>query len=115
MKSDITLEYRGRTTIIDAKYYSRMLQYNQMFNSKTLHSNNMYQIFTYVKNKDVKQDGSVSGVLLYAKTEEEEMLDQSYSMSGNKISVKSLDLGSDFDEISMTLDEIAENLKVGLL
>lgn len=115
MKSDITLEYQGRTTIIDAKYYSRMLQYNQMFNSKTLHSNNMYQIFTYVKNKDVKQDGSVSGVLLYAKTEEEEMLDQSYSMSGNKISVKSLDLGSDFDEISMTLDGIAKNLKVGLL
>ena len=115
MKSDITLEYQGRTTIIDAKYYSRMLQYNQMFNSKTLHSNNMYQIFTYVKNKDVKQDGSVSGVLLYAKTEEEEMLDQSYSMSGNKISVKSLDLGSDFDEIAMTLDGIAENLKVGSL
>lgn len=78
MKSDITLEYQGRTTIIDAKYYSRMLQYNQLFNSKTLHSNNMYQIFIYVKNKDVKQDGSVSGVLLYAKTEEEEMLDQSY-------------------------------------
>lgn len=113
MKSDITLEYQGRTIIIDAKYYSRMLQYNQMFNSKTLHSNNMYQIFTYVKNKDVKQDGSVSGVLLYAKTEEEEMLDQNYSMSGNKISVKSLDLGSDFDEIAMTLDGIAENLKVG--
>lgn len=43
------------------------------------------------------------------------MLDQSYSMSGNKISVKSLDLGSDFDEIAMTLDGIAENLKVGLL
>lgn len=115
MKSDITLEYQGRTTIIDAKYYSRMLQYNQMFNSKMLHSNNMYQIFTYVKNKDAKQDGSVSGVLLYAKTEEEEMLDQSYSMSGNKIIVKSLDLGSDFDEIAMTLDGIAENLKVGLL
>lgn len=112
MKSDITLEYQGRTTIIDAKYYSRMLQYNQLFNSKTLHSNNMYQIFAYVKNKYVKQDGSVSGVLLYAKTEEEEMLDQNYSMSGNKISVKSLDLGSDFDEIEMTLDGIAENLKV---
>ena len=27
----------------------------------------MYQIFAYVKNKDIKHDGSVSGVLLYAK------------------------------------------------
>lgn len=111
MKSDITLEYQGRTTIIDAKYYSRMLQYNQLFNSKTLHSNNMYQIFSYVKNKDIKHDGSVSGVLLYAKTDEEEMLDQNYLMSGNKISVKSLDLGADFEEISEKLDEIAENIK----
>jgi 5-methylcytosine-specific restriction enzyme subunit McrC len=111
MKSDITLEYQGRTTIIDAKYYSRMLQYNQLFNSKTLHSNNMYQIFAYVKNKDIKHDGSVSGVLLYAKTDEEEMLDQNYLMSGNKISVKSLDLGANFEEISEKLDGIAENIK----
>ncbi len=110
MRSDITLEYQGRTTIIDAKYYSRMLQYNQLFNSKTLHSNNMYQIFTYVKNKDVRHDGSVSGILLYAKTDEEEALDQNYSMSGNKISVKSLDLGQEFAGIKETLDKIAEGL-----
>ena len=71
----------------------------------------MYQIFAYVKNKDIKHDGSVSGVLLYAKTDEEEMLDQNYLMSGNKISVKSLDLGADFEEISEKLDEIAENIK----
>lgn len=110
MRSDITLEYQGRTTIIDAKYYSGMLQYNQLFNSKTLHSNNMYQIFTYVKNKDVRHDGSVSGILLYAKTDEEEALDQNYSMSGNKISVKSLDLCQEFAGIKETLDGIAEGL-----
>lgn len=96
MKSDITLEYNGRTIIIDAKYYS----------------SNMYQIFTYVKNKDIRHDGSVSGVLLYAKTEEEEMLDQNYLIGGNKISVKSLDLGADFEYIALKLDEIADNLKV---
>ena len=39
------------------------------------------------------------------------MLDQNYLMSGNKISVKSLDLGADFEEISEKLDEIAENIK----
>ena len=71
----------------------------------------MYQIFAYVKNKDIKHDGSVSGVLLYAKTDEEEMLDQNYLMSGNKISVKSLDLGANFEEISEKLDGIAENIK----
>ena len=111
MRSDITLEYRGKTTIIDAKFYSRMLQYNSLFNSKTIHSNNIYQIFSYVKNKDVKHDGSVSGILLYAKTEDEKSLDESYQMSGNNISVKTLDLSRDFRNIRNTLDAIAEMTK----
>lgn len=110
MKTDITLEYRGRTTIIDAKFYSRMFQYNRLFNSKTLHSNNMYQIFAYVKNKDVNNDGSVSGVLLYAKTEDEEALDQTYVMNKNQISVKSLDLNQDFEVIRSGLDVIAKKM-----
>ena len=111
MKSDIMLQFNGKITIIDAKYYSRMLQYNQMFQSATLHSSNIYQIFTYVKNKDKKRDGSVSGVLLYAKTESEETLNQSYMMGGNKITVKSIDLGKDFSEIRGTLDDIAMVVK----
>lgn len=109
MKSDITLEFQGKTIIIDAKYYSRMLQYNQRFQTKTMHSNNMYQIFTYVKNKDVNSSGDVSGVLLYARTNEEIVPNNDYIMSGNRISVKSLDLGSDFKNISNQLDLIVEN------
>lgn len=110
MKSDITLEFQGKTIIIDAKYYSRMLQYNQMFQSKTMHSNNLYQIFTYVKNKDVNATGNVSGVLLYARTDEEIAPNHDYMMSGNKISVKSLDLSDEFLGIAEQLDRIAEPL-----
>lgn len=110
MKTDIVLEYKGRSTIIDAKYYTRMLQYNQRFNKKTVHSDNMYQIFAYVKNKDVAHDGSVSGVLLYAKTDEDIIPNQEYLMSGNKISIKTLDLGADFNQIAGQLNEIADGL-----
>lgn len=110
MKTDITLKYRGKVTIIDTKFYGRMLQYNQLYGSKTLHSGNLYQIFTYVKNKDIKHDGSVSGVLLYAKTEDEEALDKTYVMSGNRISVKSLDLSQDFNMIKGRLDEVAKGM-----
>ncbi len=111
MKSDITLEYYGKTTIIDAKFYSRMLQYNSLFNSKTVHSNNIYQLFSYVKNKDIKHDGSVSGILLYAKTEDEKALNERYKISGSNISVKSLDLNQEFSHIKYLLDEIAEAAK----
>ena len=47
MQSDIMLSYEGRTLIIDAKYYSHTTQVQ--YDVHTLHSNNLYQIFTYVK------------------------------------------------------------------
>lgn len=71
MKSDVTIEYGGKTLIIDAKYYSHTMQTNSLYNNQTQHSGNLYQIFTYVKNKDARGSGNISGVLLYAKTDEE--------------------------------------------
>lgn len=110
MQSDIMLTHNEKVLIIDAKYYTRTMQTNTMFNSKTLHSNNLYQIFTYVKNKDVGNTGNVSGMLLYAKTDEEIQPDNEYHMSGNKISVKTLDLNCPFEDIRKQLDLIAESI-----
>ena len=105
MQTDISLRNRSRLLIIDAKYYARNTQEN--WGVKTIHSQNLYQIFTYVKNKDVEFDGEVSGMLLYAKSDSDE-LDNEYNMSGNKISVKTLDLNQDFNQIRQQLDEIVE-------
>ena len=49
MQTDIMLSQGNNILIIDAKYYSHMTQ--QQYGTNTLHSNNLYQIFTYVKNK----------------------------------------------------------------
>lgn len=106
MQSDIMLSYDDKTLIIDAKYYSRTTQVQ--YDVHTIHSNNLYQIFTYVKNKAVS-GGKVEGMLLYAKTDEEIQPDGSYMMSGNKISVKTLDLNCEFSEIKKQLDEIADD------
>lgn len=110
MQSDIMLENSSGDTvlIIDAKYYAHTLTENR-FHARTIHSGNLYQIFTYVKNKDENMgDGkhSVSGMILYAKTDEELQPDNSYQMSGNKISVRTLDLNQDFSEIAKQLDNI---------
>ena len=110
MKSDITLEHNGKTLIIDTKYYSHTMQTNSMYNSRTLHSNNLYQIFTYVKNKDTSNAGNVSGILLYAKTDEKIVPDNDYMMSGNRISVKTLDLEADFSTIENQLRALVVNL-----
>lgn len=104
MKSDIQLSSKDKILIIDAKYYSKNLQQN--YDKESVISSNIYQIFTYVKNKSVEvgNDTVVSGMLLYAKTIDEIQPDAEYKMSGNSISVKTLDLNQPFEMIKETLD-----------
>lgn len=113
MRSDITLSVGGRVLIIDAKYYASTMQSN--FNKRTVHSGNLYQIFAYVKNKQaalerVGERVEVSGMLLYAATDEEVQPDVTYRMSGNQIGVRTLDLDRPFEEIRAQLDGIADML-----
>ena len=103
MQSDIMLSSNETTLIIDAKYYRRTTQVQ--YDVHTLHSGNLYQIFTYVKNK-AESGGDVSGMLLYAKTDETILPDAVYQMSGNKISVRTLNLDCSFSEIAKQLDDI---------
>lgn len=105
MQSDIMLKKDDKTLIIDAKYYGQTIQ--KRYNSNTLHSANLYQIYTYVKNLDRKSTGNVSGMILYAKTDELVFPNNSYIMDGNSISLKTLDLNCDFSEIKRQLDSIA--------
>ena len=109
MQSDIMLTQGNRVLIIDAKYYTHTMQ--TQYDVHTLHSNNLYQIFTYVKNKDTSfgdELHTVSGMLLYAATDEAIQPDNSYQMSGNKISVQTLDLNQDFSEIASQLNVIVD-------
>lgn len=108
MQTDIMLGYKKRVLIIDAKYYSHNMQ--TQYDVRTIHSGNLYQIFTYVKNKEIQlqgEDHEVAGLLLYAQTDEEFQPNASYRMSGNNISVKSLALDCDFSEIAKQLNHIA--------
>ena len=105
MQTDITLKNKGKTLIIDAKYYQHTMQ-NQ-FDSYSVHSGNMYQIFTYVKNMDKNNTGDVAGALLYAKTQETIQPDNRYSIGGNQIIVRTLDLNLPFPSIADQLEMLA--------
>ena len=110
MQSDIYLQKNNTVLIIDAKYYSHTTQVK--YDNHTLHSNNMYQIFTYVKNCDYafgEEDHKVSGMLLYANTDEKIQPDNVYQMNGNQITVKTLDLNQKFDIIAKQLDNIVKS------
>ncbi|MCI9426431.1 MAG: 5-methylcytosine-specific restriction endonuclease system specificity protein McrC [Eubacterium sp.] len=110
LKTDIHLQKGNAVLIIDAKYYAKTTQEN--YGIHTIHSANLYQIFTYVKQRHYSFGNAphqVSGMLLYAKTDEEIQPDAVYQMRGNQISVKTLDLNRPFSEIKAQLNKIAED------
>lgn len=110
MRSDIMLTSKDgrRVLIIDAKYYTKTMQ--EQFGAKTVRSGHLYQIFAYVKNKDAEfgdTPHTVSGTLLYASTDEDFQPNNEYSLNGNKISAKTLDLNREFSEIAGQLKALA--------
>ena len=109
MQTDIMLSKGNDVLIIDAKYYGHTTQ--EQYGVHTLHSGNLYQIFTYVKNKDTEfgdQQHTVSGMLLYARTDGDVQPNHVYHMSGNRIAVRTLSLNCSFKEIAIQLDSIVE-------
>ena len=109
MQSDIVLQHGDKCLVIDAKYYGKIMQ--TQFDVDTVRSNNLYQIFTYVKNMASSKgdDKEVAGMLLYAKTDKGVQPDFVYHMSGNRISVMTLDLNVEFTQISEQLNSIASD------
>lgn len=110
MQTDVVLSFGDRTLIIDTKYYSQTLQSN--FDKEKIHSNNLYQINTYVTEHDRYGVGNVDGLLLYAKTQENIIPDaQMKKKNGSIIYFRTLDLNQDFQNISQQLDNIVNIMR----
>ena len=69
MKTDITVETADKKTIIDAKFYKDIFAYN--YEKPKFHSNNLYQIYAYIKNYKNEENKTVEGILLYPTTKQE--------------------------------------------
>ena len=107
MRTDITLERGNRVLIIDTKWYGSTT--GGMHGGK-VHSHNLCQIFAYAKNRDAgfgSEPHEVAGMLLYARTRQQLQPDVTYKMSGNAITVTTLDLSREFSEIAAKLDAVA--------
>lgn len=104
MKTDITLESKTSKIIIDAKYYRETLIVN--YDREKIRSNNLYQLFSYLMNQ---QDGSersktAAGILLYPTIEQDYDLDFRYG--NHDISIKTVNLNSNWKEIQKRLKSI---------
>jgi 5-methylcytosine-specific restriction enzyme subunit McrC len=108
LKTDITLEYENRMLIIDAKFYSKIIN-DGIFGSKVISNNNLNQIFVYVDSQDPLKSGNIKGMLLYSQTINEPVIDISYSMIGHDIFIKTLDMNSSWESITTKLNSIAND------
>lgn len=104
MHTDIVLSNGQSTLIIDTKFYSKPL--TQHYNKTILPPGNVYQIFTYVMNMAATTP-NVSGMLLYAKTEDNAPPAQAHTICNHKIEIATLDLNQDFETIKSQLNNIA--------
>jgi 5-methylcytosine-specific restriction enzyme subunit McrC len=98
MRTDVSLESSARNIVIDAKYYVDALQ--RFHSSDTIRSGNLYQIFAYLRNLDIREGGrrKVEGVLLYPTVSR--ALELEYIVQGYRIRVLTLDLDADWRQIS---------------
>ena len=89
MEVDLMLSSGNRSLIIDTKCYTHSM--SERYGKRTFHSFNLYQICNYVENLKYTSGRTVSGMLLYAKTDKE-LIEESHEIRGNMIHVRELDL-----------------------
>jgi 5-methylcytosine-specific restriction enzyme subunit McrC len=105
MQTDILLTKEERTLIIDTKYYSHTMQ--KKYDKTSIHSQNLYQMHTYVTECDTEHKGNVDGMLLYAKTQEDIVPDDKMQLKdGNTIYFRTLDLNQNFTGICEKLENL---------
>ncbi|MEH7379099.1 5-methylcytosine-specific restriction endonuclease system specificity protein McrC [Bacillus sp. JJ1533] len=97
MRTDIVVENKVANTqlIIDTKYYPKALVSSNWSDLDKIRTNHLYQIYAYLNNSQFA--GKKNGVLLYPTVEKE--LNAKFPIGGKGISVLTLNLGTDWEEI----------------
>ncbi len=108
MKADVILESSEKKIILDTKYYTKTLQEN--YGKKTVHSEHLYQIFSYIKNLEVLGglNETCEGILLYP-TIDASFPGADYEIQGHRVSVRTVNLNQDWRGIHEELIRLLHN------
>lgn len=104
MLTDVSLSYGKKKLILDAKCYGRIL--SMRYDAGTVSADHIRQIYYYASHSGCP--GDVSAMLIYAGTEELPS-NKLWTDNGYAIGCAALDLNTDFQQLSATLDSIALN------
>lgn len=105
MRTNVTLRRGARRLIIDAKYYGQPMQFGR-WGKATVHSDHLYQVLAYAKNADVDHEGSISGLLLYARTNASAQPGLDVVIQGNRIGARTLDLSQPWEKLRDRLEYV---------
>lgn len=103
MQTDIVLKKNKHVIIIDTKFYQHNMSRRMESSNYKQIPGNLYQLFSYIQNYHKKPDEIVSGILLYAATKDTEQPNHCYIIKGQSVSVTTLDLSKDFNDIKNQL------------
>lgn len=111
LRTDVTIsdKRRKRTLIIDTKYYKRILK--EHYGAQTHDRANLTQVLNYVDQLSHKlgPEYQVSGMLLYAGTDETQCMDKEFVTCGKRMAIRILDLNTEFSQIERQLKDIVEH------
>ena len=89
MKTDVTIEYPDKRTILDCKFYKSALVTRH--DRHRLHSNHLYQLNAYLQNKSHEEGwDDVKGILLYPAVSHD--LHLNFKLLGHQFRIESIDL-----------------------
>lgn len=96
MQTDVCLIGHTRKIILDCKYYKETLQQN--YGKASIHSQNLYQIFSYLKNKESDLGWEqCEGILLYPVIDRSVHL--TYRIQGHRCQISTINLNQDWQNI----------------
>lgn len=90
LRTDISMTTPDRRLVIEVKYYQDGAVTSH-FEKESLHSRNLYQLLSYLKNIQAREGVNPEGTLLYAGTTKR-LPSLYYELLGHKVCVRSLDL-----------------------
>lgn len=104
MKTDVTLERSGRTTILDCKYYKETLVAS--YEKARLRSEHLYQLNAYLQNSVIREPAKVfDGILLYPSVNVNK-LHATFKLLGNNVSVETINLDQPWQAVESDLKVI---------
>lgn len=105
MMTDVCLHCPGRAIILDTKFYSQALKAGAFGTAAKLPSENLYQLFTYLRQRATESGWEqAEGVLLYPRTTRD--FDAEFTTHGHRIRALTLDLAQPWRKIHAGLMRI---------